>query len=718
MANRVIDAVLRLTDNFTGPATKAINTMTSMSKAGVKVGKDIVKAGDQIAKVGAGLTTAVTVPLAGMAAASYKNFESVDKQLSLVRATMGETAYATADLSDELAAAMTTSIFTMDEGAAALVNYARQGWNAREAADMLRPSLDLAAGTATDLDAVTAGLGNTLKAFGASSEEAAHYADMFTQAQAQANTNVQGLFDAMAVAGPIAKTVGWDFEDVATLVGVFGDASIDASEGANALKTGLARLSGGNKQANDALDALHISLYDDSGSMKSMVDVMDTLQYAFKDLTSQEQMYYASKLFGANQMSKWLALINGPPAEALGDMRDSITNASGNAQEAANALMTPLEQLASTFDVFKYSVGNAISGAVVPFITKATELVDKFRQMSPEQQQQIVKWAAMAAAAGPVLLVFGKIVSGIGKGIMIFNKFGMAVKAAGGVMGVIASPVMIVIGVIAALAAVVLIVRAHIDNFKAGLSALSPVFESIKGHIQSMIARFQQIWTTVGPIVTGIANFFGVVLTSAIAGAVGLIASQIDNMLLLFDNIMLALQGVIDFLTGVFTGNWQLAWDGIGEVVSGVCDGVLGFFKGMINGIINAINGFTASLGTLTIPDWVPKIGGQTFSLPQIPTLGVGTEDWPGGLAQVHERGGEIIDLPRGSRVYPHDQSLAMARSEGAASATQTITIAKLADQIIVREEADIDKIGDAIVRKMRKASDNRGGWTYNAAMA
>lgn len=718
MANRVIDAVLRLTDQFTGPATKSIQVMTSMSKAGVKVGKDITKAGDQIAKVGAGLTTAVTVPLAGMAAASYKNFESVDKQLSLVRATMGDTAYATADLSEELAAAMTTSIFSMDEGAAALVNYARQGWNAREAADMLRPSLDLAAGTATDLDAVTAGLGNTLKAFGASSEEASHYADMFTQAQAQANTNVQGLFDAMSVAGPIAKTVGWDFEDVATLVGVFGDASIDASEGANALKTGLARLSGGNKQANDALDALHISLYDDSGSMKSMVDVMDTLQYAFKDLTSQEQMYYASKLFGANQMSKWLALINGPPAKALGDMRDSITNASGNATEAANALMTPLEQLASTFDVFKYSVGNAISGAVVPFITKATELVDKFRQMSPEQQQQIVHWAAIAAAVGPAVLIFGKLIIGAGNLIKALNTIGTAVKACGSVIGVLGTPIMLVIGVIAALAAVVLIVRAHIDNFKAGLSALSPVFESIKGHIQSMIARFKQIWTTVGPIVTAVANFFGVVLTSAVAGAVGLIASQIDNMLLLFDNIMLALQGVIDFLTGVFTGNWQLAWDGIGEIVSGVCDGVLGFFKGMINGIINAINGFTASLGSLTIPSWVPKIGGQTFSLPQIPTLGVGTEDWPGGIAQVHERGGEIIDLPRGSRVYPHDQSLAMARSEGAASATQSITIAKLADQIIVREEADIDKIGDAIVRKMRKASDNRGGWTYNAAMA
>lgn len=718
MASRVIDAVLRLTDNFTNPAQKAITSMTSMSKAGIKCGKDIQKAGDQIAKVGAGLTAAVTVPLAGLAAASYKNFESVDKQLALVRATMGETAYATADLSDELAAAMTKSIFTMDEGAAALVNYARQGWNAKQAADMLTPALNLAAGTATDLDSVTSGLGNTLKAFGASSDEATHYADMFTQAQAQANTNVQGLFDAMSVAGPIAKTVGWDFEDIATLVGVFGDMSIDATEGANALKTGLARLSGGNSTANKALDALHISLFDDTGQMKSMVDVIDTLQGAFDGLTEQEQMYYASQLFGANQMSKWLALINGPAASALGDMRDNITNASGNAQEAADALMTPLEQLASTFDVFKYSVGNAIAGAVVPFITKATELIDKFRQMTPEQQQQVVRWAAIAAAAGPALLVFGKVVSAVGKGVMLFNKFGMAVKAAGGIMGVIVSPVGIVIGIILALIAVVAIVATHFDTFKRSLGAVSPVFASIQARVQSLIAKFQEIWTVVGPIVTQVGSLFANVFTAYIGGCVAFVASQIDTMLMVFQNIMLVLQGVIDFVVGVFTGNWQLAWDGIGQIVTGVCDGILGFFKGMINGLISAINGFLGGLNGLSIPDWVPLAGGKTFSIPLIPTLGVGTDNWAGGIAQVHERGGEIIDLPRGSRVYPHDESLAMARAEGAASSSQSITIAKLADQIIVREQADIDRIGDAIVRKLKKANDNRGGWTFDGVMA
>ena len=113
------------------------------------------------------------------------------------------------------------------------------------------------------------------------------------------------------------------------------------------------------------------------------------------------------------------------------------------------------------------------------------------------------------------------------------------------------------------------------------------------------------------------------------------------------------------------------------------------------------------------IPDWVPVIGGNAFSLniPTIPMLARGTESWGGGLAQIHERGGEIVDLPRGSRVYPHDQSLRMARREGAASGN--ITISKLADEIIIREEADINKMAEALVQKLSKARVNMGGNRY-----
>src|SRR5690606_14407242 len=114
-------------------------------------------------------------------------------------------------------------------------------------------------------------------------------------------------------------------------------------------------------------------------------------------------------------------------------------------------------------------------------------------------------------------------------------------------------------------------------------------------------------------------------------------------------------------------------------------------------------------LNKIKLPKWVPGIGGKGINIPLIPKLAKGTDYWKGGIAQVHERGGEIIDLPRGSRVYPHDKSVTMAREQGRkeGSRISSINIAKLADQIVVREESDIDKIADAIVRKIEKASLN-----------
>ena len=131
-------------------------------------------------------------------------------------------------------------------------------------------------------------------------------------------------------------------------------------------------------------------------------------------------------------------------------------------------------------------------------------------------------------------------------------------------------------------------------------------------------------------------------------------------------------------------------------------------FKGTINGLISTINGFLGGLNGLQIPDWVPGVGGKTFSMPQIPMLAKGTRNWQGGIAQINERGGEIIDLPRGSRVYPHDESISKARAEGEKNIN--FQIAKLADQIIVREDADIEKIAEVLFRKIQAAAGNMGG--------
>lgn len=92
---------------------------------------------------------------------------------------------------------------------------------------------------------------------------------------------------------------------------------------------------------------------------------------------------------------------------------------------------------------------------------------------------------------------------------------------------------------------------------------------------------------------------------------------------------------------------------------------------------------------------WRKNFGG--FNIPQIHDIAKGTQNWKGGIVQINEKGGEIVDLPRGTRVYPHDQSVRMAKTEG----TKIYRFEKIADTVIVRKDEDIDAIVDKIVDKL-----------------
>ena len=722
---RQVDVEFRFIDNFTSSFNSTIGTLTSGTAAASRAWKGVEKAGQSISNLGAKITTGVTLPLAAVGAASFKNFGDVDKTLRLVGETMGSTAEEAKTLESAIKTAASNSKFEMQDAADASLNFARQGFDAAQAADMIAPAMNLAAGTASDLSMVTGGLGNTLKAFGADASEASHYTDMMAKAQAQANTDVQGLFDAMSIAGSTANTVGWSFSDLAVLTGVFGDHSIGASEGATALNTGLMRLASPAKEASLWLDELGINVFDANGSLKSMPDTIAELQEGFAGLSDQQQLAAASAIFGKNQAAKWVTLINGPGIEALQGYKDSIEGATGASQAMADALMSgpggAVEQLKSSFDVFKYSAGEALSGAVVPFIEKITDLLDKFNKMDPEQQKQIVKWAMIAAAVGPVLMVFGNTVSMVGKiGGAFTNLSRFASMATTGFKGLtagssalrvgiaaISTPAGIVIAVIAAIVVVVVAVVTHFNAFKAAMNTTSPTMQKLKAsfeEIKSKIEPFIPVLLQVGKVVwdvlgNGIAMAAGVAV-SAFAGMFSGIADIISG-------IITAIQGIITFIKGVFTGDWQMAWDGITQIFKGWVQGITGFIdsiKGAIGGIIDGIKGAA---------DFVAG-GGGSPSKTTVPAKATGDLNWMGGLVQVSEKGGEIIDLPHGTRIYPHDESVRMAKGSGGT----VLNIPKLADQIIVREDADIDRIGDAIAKKIMASRGNRGGMSFNASMA
>lgn len=175
--------------------------------------------------------------------------------------------------------------------------------------------------------------------------------------------------------------------------------------------------------------------------------------------------------------------------------------------------------------------------------------------------------------------------------------------------------------------------------------------------------------------------------------------------------------GIITFVKGVFTGNWRKAWEGVKQVFSSVFSGFANLFKIPMNGVITILNKAIEKFNSLAngISDKASAAGfsgvataAKKVIINKIKPLATGTENWAGGLAQVSEKGGEIIDLPRGSRVYPHDESVAMARREG--STVVNVNIGSLAESVIVREEADIEKIAAKFAAELKKVLANRGG--------
>lgn len=412
--------------------SSAQKMLGSLGKGGLS--SALTGIGNVMESTGKALTTGVTMPVIALGATSVKEFGSVDKSMKLVQATMGSTDAQAKQLESTMKKAAANSVFGMQDAADATLNFARQGFNAKQAGDMLTPALNLAAGTATDLSVVTGGLGNALKMFGKDSNYAATAADILSTAQAQANTTVTDLFDAMATAGPICSSVGWSMSDLAAITDIFGDAGISGAEGATALKTGLARLASPAKDGATWIKKLGLEIFNSDGSMKSMVDVQKQLHDSFQGLTSQEQMSAAAAIFGKNQMAKWMTLINASP-DQVQKYASSLEGAAGSSQKMADALLSgmggSLEKLNSSFDVMKYTVGGIASEVLKPFVDNLTGLIDKFNNLDPSMQKNIVKWVGIAATAGPVLLIGGRLFKMAGSLVGTFGKVGKAIGSIG-----------------------------------------------------------------------------------------------------------------------------------------------------------------------------------------------------------------------------------------------------------------------------------------------
>ena len=208
----------------------------------------------------------------------------------------------------------------------------------------------------------------------------------------------------------------------------------------------------------------------------------------------------------------------------------------------------------------------------------------------------------------------------------------VATKGMSAAVKFLTSPMGITLGIITAVAAALVLLYKNWDSVKAWLVNFGNTVN--------------QIWTNfsnaVGNAIAAIGQHFPL-LGAYLQGWWESIQAAVENVKAIFQNI-------IDFISNVFSGNWSAAWQNIVNIFGNLFGMIVNLAKAPINGVISAINWVLEKINSIsvTIPDWVPLVGGQTlgFNIPTIPALAAGGIATAPTLAMIGEGGEPEAVMP------------------------------------------------------------------------
>lgn len=303
---------------------------------------------------------------------------------------------------------------------------------------------------------------------------------------------------------------------------------------------------------------------------------------------------------------------------------------------------------------------------------------------------KVIRWCAdNLGFLVPVL----KAVAG---GFVAFNGISKIMPLIKGIAGGLMSVIKVVRVIVAVMAANPILIA--IMAVVAGIYLLVTHWEEIKEvaiEVWTAVSEFiSETWDGIVNAVTGFIDRVSALISDLYESIITTLSPILDDVTQIFN-------GITDFLTGVFTGNWDLAFSGLVQVFTGyfdiirnVAEGVLNWVQDKLQWAADAIQGIRDT-GSAIINGTVGKLVGNGNA--------TGTEYWQGGLTYVNEnQRGEIINLPNGSQVIPHDESLKqLANSGGGVTVNMTI------QGNVIGNEAFMNECGKHITEKIMLAMNN-----------
>lgn len=366
---------------------------------------------------GRALTLGVTAPLMTAAGAAIQTGMQFDASMSNVYGLMSSLNLSQAQmdaLRDTAREMGATTKFSASEAADAMGYMALAGWDDAQVIAGIPGVLNLAAAANMDLAKASDIVTDTMTPFGMAAERAGEAADVFAYAQANSNTTVEALGEAMKYAAPTADAFGMTLQDTAAATGVLANAGIKGSQGGTTLNAMLRDMKNNAKNGAIAIGKTKVALTNADGSYRSYAAIIRDIDKATSSMTASQRDAALGAIFGDESLKGILATLKQGP-DALDAMTEGMYACGGAAEDMAATMGDNLKGDLAILESGAQDMAIALSDWLMPaargVVQGITDMIGRFNALDDGTKNTIFRIGAMAAAAGPLLLNGGKVLT-------------------------------------------------------------------------------------------------------------------------------------------------------------------------------------------------------------------------------------------------------------------------------------------------------------------
>ncbi len=585
----------------------AQSTLSEFTNSSNNAGTRFEALGSSLKTVGSTITTAVSLPLLALGAGAIKTASDFEAGMSKVSALSGATGDDLKMLEDKAREMGSTTKYSATESAEALSYMALAGWDANQMAEGLEPALKLAGAAGMELALATDIVTDTMSMFGMEASEATKMTDMLAYAQANSNTDVQQLGEALKYCGASANAMGYDLADTTALLGTFADQGLKGSSAGTTLNAMFRDMKKNAKDGAIAIGDTNVAIVDANGNYRDMTDILADVEKATEGMTQAERDMALSSIWGTEALKGVnMAFEAGVPK--IREFEEGIRNSDGAASEMydtmQNNLQGAIDNMKSAFEGLLITIGQRLIPIFQNLVEGITNIFTWFNNLNPAIQNVIIGVGGFLAVLGPLLLIVGNVIifivklsTSISALVTFFSAGGAGAGILSTAIGALSGPIGIAIGVITALIAVGVLLYNNWDTIKAKCSevwnsiveTVTTVWNNIKTSTleiwSNITSTLSSAWDSIKSVTQPAVNFIKDIVSSAwsfISTTTSTIWNSIKGII---QSVWELIKSIVNLGVEVIKLAITVAWNAIKTVTTTAWNGI----KTVIQTVWNAI---------------------------------------------------------------------------------------------------------------------------------